>query len=136
MDAEYLTDTSAVIKYLNGTFPKAGLAFMDKVVDAGCVLSFVTEIELLAWDPPKKADLLIYHQFVQESTVIGIDKRIVRRTIAIRKASGLKLPDALIAATAIPISVISTAALASANCVCVTSEACCPTRNCIRIRLA
>ncbi|MCF8256738.1 MAG: type II toxin-antitoxin system VapC family toxin [Flavobacteriales bacterium] len=100
MDTEYLTDTSAVIKYLNGTFPKAGLAFLDMVVDAGCVLSFVSEIELLAWNPPKKADLLIYSEFVQGSTIIGIDKRVVRKTIEIRKAFGLKLPDALIAATA------------------------------------
>ncbi len=101
MGTEYLTDTSAVIKYLNGTFPKRGLDFLDGVLDAGCVLSVVSEIELLAWNPPKKGDLLIYRKFVRASEIIGIDRRVVRQTIGIRRTFGLKLPDAVIAATAI-----------------------------------
>lgn len=74
---------------------------MDSVVDAGCVMSFVTEIELLVWNPPIKSDLLLYRKFVQASMVIGINRRIIRKTIDVRRTSGLKLPDALIAATAI-----------------------------------
>ncbi|WP_414693006.1 type II toxin-antitoxin system VapC family toxin [Parapedobacter sp.] len=45
--------------------------------------------------------MLIYQQFVFNSTVIGLDNNIVNETIRIRKIHKIKLPDALIAATAV-----------------------------------
>jgi predicted nucleic acid-binding protein len=99
MAERFLIDTSAVIKYLNETLPANGLSLMDKIVDKESIISFIAEIELQAWSPPNQEDLKIYQFFVSSSTVIGVDDNIIKETIKIRKS--FKLPDALIAATAI-----------------------------------
>ncbi|MEN0048680.1 MAG: hypothetical protein AAF806_16580 [Bacteroidota bacterium] len=38
----YLLDTSAVIKYLDETFPERALLFLDKVLDEESNISFIT----------------------------------------------------------------------------------------------
>lgn len=101
MAERYLIDTSAVIKYLNQTFPSPGLSFIDETVDAECIISFITEIELQAWNPINPEDLAVYQLFVANSAIIGINDEIIRETIRIRKSHKLKIPDAIIAATAI-----------------------------------
>ena len=101
MAEQYLIDSSAAIKYLNETLPEAGLSFMDGVVDTECIISFVSEIELQVWNPPDPDDVHIYSAFVAGSVVTGISPGIIQETIRIRKVVKLKLPDALIAATAI-----------------------------------
>ena len=101
MAERYLIDTSGVIKYLNGTFPATGLSLIDGIVDSECILSFISEIELQVWNPTDPADIAIYQSFVSNSTVIGIDGDIIKETIRIRKIYKIKLPDAIIAATAL-----------------------------------
>ena len=101
MDQRYLIDTSAAIKYLCGTFTETGLVFLDGIVSKESIISFISEIELLAWNPPEESDLIVYQQFVQASRVLGIDTRVILKTIEIRKQFGLKLPDAVIASTAL-----------------------------------
>ncbi|MDR3694498.1 type II toxin-antitoxin system VapC family toxin [Mucilaginibacter sp.] len=101
MAERFLIDTSAVIKYLNETLPIEGLSFIDKIVDNESIISFVTEIELQVWNPSNQNILSIYQIFISNSTVIGINDKIIQETIKIRKSSKIKLPDALIAATAI-----------------------------------
>lgn len=97
----YLIDTSAVIKYLNGTLPDKGLELLDQILDKEGIISFITEIELQVWNPPNPLDIEIYLQFIVGSTVLGIEEPIIKETVRIRKNYKLKLPDALIAATAI-----------------------------------
>lgn len=101
MASGYIIDTSAVIKYLNGSFPQTALEFMDGAVDGGSSLSFISEIELQVWTPENPDDLSVYQQFVSGSIIIGVDENIIAETIRIRKSYKIKLPDALIAATAI-----------------------------------
>jgi tRNA(fMet)-specific endonuclease VapC len=101
MAERFLIDTSAVIKYLNETLPVNGLSFIDKIVDHESIISFVTEIELQVWNPPDLDLLNIYQIFVSNSTIVGINDNIIQETIRIRKSFKIKLPDALIAATAI-----------------------------------
>ncbi|HEY8782761.1 MAG TPA: type II toxin-antitoxin system VapC family toxin [Mucilaginibacter sp.] len=101
MAERFLIDTSAVIKYLNGTLSANGLLFMDKAIANKRIISFISEIELQSWNPDNPDDLKIYQFFISNSTVIGIDNDIIQETIRIRKSVKLKLPDALIAATAI-----------------------------------
>lgn len=101
MAERYLIDTSAVIKYLNETLQIDGLSLIDKIVDVESTISFIVEIELQSWNPPNPGDLKNYQLFVSGSKVIGINKPIIEETIRIRKHFKLKLPDALIAATAI-----------------------------------
>jgi predicted nucleic acid-binding protein len=101
MAERFLIDTSAIIKYLNGIFPAPGNSFLDKVLNEESSISFITEIELQVWNPSNPEDIKIYHSFVEQSNILGIDQDIIRETIKIRKSKKVKLPDALIAATAI-----------------------------------
>jgi predicted nucleic acid-binding protein len=97
MAERYLIDTSAVIKYLNGSLTDIGLKFMDGVVDEESILSFISEIELQVWNPVNPDDIEVYKEFVSNSLILGIDEVIITETI--RKLYNLKLPDAVIAAT-------------------------------------
>lgn len=101
MAERYLIDTSAVIKYLNGSLANSGLVFMDNIVDEECNLSFISEIELQVWNPKNPEDITVYQEFVFNSIVSGIDDTVIAETIKIRKSFNLKLPDAIIAATCI-----------------------------------
>jgi predicted nucleic acid-binding protein len=100
MGERFLMDTSAVIKFLNESFPRDSLELLDKILDEDCVISFITQIELLAWDKPDEV-LEVFKEFIAGSEILGIDQSIIERTIEIRKKSKIKVPDALIAATAI-----------------------------------
>lgn len=96
-----MIDTSAVIKYLNGTFPNESLEFLDNILDTGSIISFITEIELQVWTPENPSDMDVYLQFITNSNVLGIDDAIIAETVRIRKSYKLKLPDSLIAATSL-----------------------------------
>lgn len=99
MAERYLIDTSAVIKYLNGSLTDIGLKLMDGIVDEESTLSFISQIELQVWKPQNPDDMEVYQEFVANSIVLGIDDEIIAETIRIRKLFNLKLPDAIIAAT-------------------------------------
>lgn len=101
MAEKFLIDTSAVIKYLNVVFPARGISFLDQALNDESFISFITEIELQVWNPLNLQDVQIYRSFVEQSNIVKIDQGIIDKTIEIRKSVKIKLPDALIAATAI-----------------------------------
>lgn len=102
MAINYLWDTNIVIYYLQQQFPANGEKFMDKinVLNQPC-LSVITEIELLCWKTNNEKDLLIINQFIDDALVLDIDKNIKLKTVNLRKKYKIKLPDAIIAATAL-----------------------------------
>ena len=104
MGPQFLIDTSAVIKYVNQTLPSNGITFIDGFVNRQRIISFVSEIELQSWSPVNPADIIVYQQFVAQSNIIGINTGIITETIEIRRNYKLKLPDAIIAATALQLA--------------------------------
>ena len=74
---------------------------MDRIIDKESIISFISQIELQVWNPQDPDDLKIYQSFVSQSTIVGIQEGLIQETIRIRKSYNLKLPDALIAATAL-----------------------------------
>jgi len=96
----YLIDTCSVIKYLNDKIPKAGLLFMDKILEVNSIISFISEIELQVWQAANTEDIDVYMDFIANSSVLKVDDAIIKQTIKIRKKYKLKIPDAIIAATA------------------------------------
>jgi len=91
MGQKYLIDTCAVIKYLNEIFSTKALSFMDELIDSDCKVSFITKIELLVWNAPKTADIIIREQFISGSTIIYIDDEIINHAIKIRKRNQYKI---------------------------------------------
>lgn len=89
-----VVDTNIVLYYLGGRlleFPPAG----NRIC-----LSVVSEIELLSYSKITEAEERRIRQFIAASTIIGISQEVKVSTIEIRRRYKLKLPDAIICATA------------------------------------
>jgi len=101
MGLKYLWDTNTVIYYLQNQFSISGEKFIDNVVDnSQPAISVITEIELLCWKTATESDLELLQKFISNSVIYELGQDIKLKTIEIRKQSRLKLPDAIIAATA------------------------------------
>lgn len=101
MGQKFLIDTCAIVKYLDNLLPPEAISFMDSLVDDDSKVSFVTQIELLVWNPPIPEDIRIREEFLEGSEIHYINDEIIKGAIQIRKTTNIKLPDAVIAATAI-----------------------------------
>jgi predicted nucleic acid-binding protein len=102
MGLKCLWDTNAVIYYLQKGFTEEGQELMNNIINSHQpAISAITEIELLSWKTAGENDILILNSFISDSIVFGLETEIKLKTIEIRKFYGLKLPDAIIAATAI-----------------------------------
>jgi len=79
----------------------AGDSTLSKVLDGETIyLSFISELELMSYQGLTKTEGEIVNQFISDCIIIDINKEIKDKTVALRKVYGLKLPDAIIAATA------------------------------------
>ncbi|HUW04693.1 MAG TPA: type II toxin-antitoxin system VapC family toxin [Williamwhitmania sp.] len=101
MGQKYLIDTCTVVKYLDEVLPPKAISFMDTLVDDDCKVSFITKIELLVWNPPIAEDIRVREEFLAGSEIHYINDEIINSAIQIRKSTHIRLPDAVIAATAI-----------------------------------
>ncbi len=64
-------------------------------------ISVITEMELLSFHGLSKEQREWLHQFIDTIGLIGLESNIKSRAIELRKEHRLKLPDAIIAASAI-----------------------------------
>jgi predicted nucleic acid-binding protein len=102
MGIKYIWDTNTVIYYLQQQFPPSSEKFMDGLVaEARPVISAITEIELLCWKSATEKDLEVLHNFIGDALVVELEQPIKYKTADIRKKHKIKLPDAIIAATAL-----------------------------------
>lgn len=102
MGIKYLWDTNTAIYYLQQQFPPGAEKFIDDLLkDEQPVISAITEIELLCWKTASEKDLEVLHNFINDALVIELEQPIKLKTADIRKVHRIKLPDAIIAATAI-----------------------------------
>lgn len=65
------------------------------------MISFMTRMELPAYPGLSEQELLDLRRSLDEIETIGMNSEIEEATIQIRRSKTLKLPDAIIAATAI-----------------------------------
>lgn len=63
-------------------------------------VSFITEMEVLAFDGHTQKELQTIKEFLGECRIVDINRSIKDAAIDIRKNDKVKLPDAIIAATA------------------------------------
>ena len=101
MGAGYLADTNSVIDFLSKKLPLASIDWIEQlVVNQQLALSVVVRIELLSWNgPPTEMQLL--KSFIAATEVLPLDEPVIQQTIALRQQHRVKLPDAIIAATAL-----------------------------------
>jgi predicted nucleic acid-binding protein len=89
-------DTNIVIKAFKGDESCKNI-LSNKI----SVVSVITEIELLSWPRLDFEGYNLLGSFLSESFIVNISHEIKESAISIRKNYGLKVPDAIIAATAI-----------------------------------
>ena len=99
MGTQYLMDSNAVIDYLMGKMPVSGMEFMNEVINNVPNVSVITKIEVLGYNSSPATNKLLSN-FFEDAVVFGLSKEVVAATIELRKEHKIKLPDALIAATA------------------------------------
>lgn len=91
-------DTNAVIEYLNNSLPESIATLFENDPPH---ISTITRIELLAWPNATESQTSSLRAFIDASVVYAIDEPVIVKTIEIRKKFRVKLPDAMIAATAL-----------------------------------
>ena len=107
MGIKYLWDTNITVYYLQQQFSVSAEKFMDELlIEYQPAISVISEIELLCWKSHSEKDEVILRSFIQDAIVIELETSIKLKTAEIRKSTKLKLPDAIIAATAIEFDLI------------------------------
>ena len=101
MGTGVLIDTNVVIDFQNGRLPVAGAQWLIEQVDAGQgYLSVINRIELLI-RPGNASEEAALRQFIGSCTELPLDEPTIQHTIHLRQQHRVKLPDAIIAATAL-----------------------------------
>ena len=101
MGAGYLIDSNAVIEFLGGMLPSASNDRLEDIVDQNDhSLSVINQIEVLGFNGPAE-EMRTLEEFVTGSTLLPLSDDVVQHTILLRKTYRIKLPDAIIAATAL-----------------------------------
>lgn len=99
-EIRYLTDTNAVIDYLARKMPESGMDFMNGVVNSIPNISIITKIEVLGFNTTAEHTLLLTN-FMDDAAILDLTAEVADLTISIRRAQKIKLPDAILAATAL-----------------------------------
>ena len=97
MGQEYLIDTNVILDFMGGKLPVKSDKYLSNIIDVRINISAINKIELLGFSNVEQVliDLVSY------AVIYHIDDEIIEKTIELRKKYKIKLPDAIIAATAI-----------------------------------
>lgn len=98
MGKEYLIDTNSAIDYLDNKLPEKANELFEGIDSK---ISVITRMELLAWPGASNEQTLILNEFINASKVFALEEPVIVKAIELRKTFKIKLPDAIIAATAI-----------------------------------
>jgi predicted nucleic acid-binding protein len=97
MGTKYLLDTNTVIDFMGSKLPEKARKKLAKIIDIEINISVINKIELLSFTKVDQ-DLI---DFISYSNIYPLDESITELTIELRRKYKVKLPDAIIAATAI-----------------------------------
>ena len=96
----YLLDTNAVIQLL------AGNLSLIKMVEGSdfLAISVISKLEFLSYPDLTEDEKIAFYELLEDLTVFDLtasDDALIQESVAMRIDGGLKLPDAVIAATAL-----------------------------------
>ncbi len=100
MGKKYLIDTNILIYYLENQIPTDKIERVEEVLENSFAISVISEIELLSYASLDSADLNTIKTFLAEAEIFPVDATIVEQVAEIRRKHKIKLPDAIIGATA------------------------------------
>lgn len=103
MEPEYLIDSNVIIDYMSEKFPGHVLDSLDTIINTSFFLSIINKIELLGFKDLTPSEESKFDTLINASNIILLHDDIVDQTVILRKKYAIKLPDAIIAASALSI---------------------------------
>lgn len=97
MGKRYLIDTNILIGFLEQALPPTGQAYIAGIIDEDFNISVINKIEILGYKDVSEET----RNFIALASIFELDANVAEATIEIRKEKRIKLPDAIIAATAL-----------------------------------
>ncbi len=98
MGKRYLIDSNVIIDFCNG---KLNLECKNLLLNIKPEISIITQIELFASKNISKQEYALLQKFVSICNIHSVNVDLVNSTIEIRQNYKTKLPDAIIASTAL-----------------------------------
>jgi len=100
MSDHLVFDSSALILYLNDALAPDGVALLHNALHSErAIISAIVRAEVLAWPAHSAVSLNAAKALLDVCQMVPVDAAIADEGARIRRETGLKLPDALIAAT-------------------------------------
>lgn len=100
MGERFLIDTNVVIYTLEGSLPSGQKPIIASIIDDELNISIITKIELLSRQLHEKDEKII-REFIDRANIYPLENKIAEAASRIRKSCNLKIPDAVISATAL-----------------------------------
>jgi len=100
MGQEYLLDSNVIIGYLAGRIPASGMKILSEIIDKVPNISVISQIEVMRFNDTQENEAIL-EKFINLSKIYPLSINVVKHTINLCKKSKIKLPDAIIAATAL-----------------------------------
>ncbi|WP_020607455.1 type II toxin-antitoxin system VapC family toxin [Spirosoma spitsbergense] len=97
MGKTYLIDTNVLLEYVAGLLPKKARIFVENVINEDFHISVINRIEVLGHESATNE----LADFLDLATTHQLTLDVEKQTIDLRKHKKTKLPDAIIAATAL-----------------------------------
>ena len=97
MGPGHLIDTNCIIDFSLGKLPERGKILLASIIDNQPTISVINKIEALGFSVVNEA----ISELIKSATVINLTDEIINQTIILRRAHKIKLPDSIIAATAL-----------------------------------
>lgn len=101
MGKNCLVDTNTAIEYIGEVLPQKVLNQIDKIINGIFYISIINKIELLGFAGITPDEERKFQDIIDAATLLNLTDDVVNKTIELRKANKIKLPDAIIAATAL-----------------------------------
>lgn len=101
MGQRYLLDSNTVIDYIADLHSEYVKKWLNQIVDDEINVSIINKIEVLSYNPDKDDNYSTLVDFFDCANIFNLNNEIVDATIKLRQKRLTKLPDAIIAATAL-----------------------------------
>ena len=92
--ARFVLDTNIILYFLGGRLA-------DSFPDGAYAISVISELELLAYPGLVSSEEQRIRDFLSDVPVTDLTPSVKHHAVSLRKQFGLKLPDAIVAATAL-----------------------------------
>ena len=101
LDRGCVLDTNILIYHLDGKLPEMGEQLLEQAFENNACYSLITRIELMGWKKHTPDSLRDARDLLASLREQVLNEPLVEKCIALRRSLMIKLPDAIIAATAL-----------------------------------